>query len=116
MELGSAVGAIVTGGASGLGEATARALAGRGVKVAIFDMQKEKGERVTADIKGVFCEVNVTDDDSVSAGFKKARAAHGQERAPTERVRGFWLFRIPRVSMRTGVAIRERWAGQSKSL
>ena len=80
MELGSAIGAVVTGGASGLGEATARALAVRGVKVAIFDRQKEKGERVAADINGQFCEVDVTSDDSVSAGFKKARAAHGQER------------------------------------
>jgi len=80
MELGSAIGAIVTGGASGLGEATARALAERGVKVAIFDLQKEKGERVAADIKGQFCEVDVTDDDSVANGFNKARAAHGQER------------------------------------
>ena len=80
MELGFAVGAVVTGGASGLGEATARALAVRGVKVAIFDRQKEKGERVAADINGQFCEVDVTSDDSVSAGFKKARAAHGQER------------------------------------
>ena len=80
MELGFAVGAVVTGGASGLGEATARALAVRGVKVAIFDRQKEKGERVAADINGQFCEVDVTSDDSASAGFKKARAAHGQER------------------------------------
>jgi len=80
MELGSSVSAVVTGGASGLGEATARALAERGVKVAIFDRQKEKGERVAADIKGQFCEVDVTSDDSVAEGFKKARAAHGQER------------------------------------
>ena len=80
MELGSSVSAVVTGGASGLGEATARALAERGVNVAIFDRQKEKGERVAADIKGQFCEVDVTSDDSVAEGFKKARAAHGQER------------------------------------
>lgn len=80
MELGSSVCAIVTGGASGLGEATARALAARGVKVAIFDMQKEIGEAVAADINGIFCEVNVTSDDSVAAGFEKARAAQGQER------------------------------------
>jgi len=80
MELGSSIGAVVTGGASGLGEATARALAARGVRVAIFDMQKDKGEKVAADIKGVFCEVNVTNDDSVAEGFAKARAAQGQER------------------------------------
>jgi NAD(P)-dependent dehydrogenase (short-subunit alcohol dehydrogenase family) len=72
--------AVVTGGASGLGEATARALAAEGVKVAIFDMNAEKGEKVAADIGGVFCSVNVTDDASVDAGFEKARAANGQER------------------------------------
>lgn len=72
--------AVVTGGASGLGAATARKLAGEGVKVAIFDMNTEKGEAVAAEIGGVFCHVNVTDDASVDAGFEKARAAIGQER------------------------------------
>ena len=72
--------AVVTGGASGLGEATARALAAEGVKVAIFDMNEAKGEAVAADIGGVFCHVNVTSDESVEAGFAKARAAIGQER------------------------------------
>ena len=46
MELNSSIAAVVTGGASGLGEATARALAKHGVKVAIFDLQKDKGEKV----------------------------------------------------------------------
>lgn len=80
MELNSSVSAIVTGGASGLGEATVRALASHGVKIAIFDMQKEKGEKVASEVGGVFCEVNVTSDESVAAGFKKARDANGQER------------------------------------
>ncbi|USU09827.1 SDR family oxidoreductase [Sphingomonadaceae bacterium OTU29MARTA1] len=71
--------AIVTGGASGLGAATARALAAKGAKVAIFDLQCEKGEALAAEIGGVFCEVNVTSDDSVDAGFARAREAHGQE-------------------------------------
>ncbi|MBR0553102.1 SDR family NAD(P)-dependent oxidoreductase [Stakelama marina] len=71
--------AVVTGGASGLGAATARALAERGAKVAIFDLQTEKGEAVAKEIGGVFCEVNVTSDESVDAGFAKAREAHGQE-------------------------------------
>ena len=69
--------AVVTGGASGLGEATARALAAEGVKVAIFDMNAEKGEKVAAEIGGVFCNVNVTSEESVDAGFAKARAAIG---------------------------------------
>ena len=80
MKLDSTVAAVVTGGASGLGEATARALAAKGVKVAIFDLQADKGEALAAEIGGVFCNVNVTSDESVDAGFAKARAAHGQER------------------------------------
>ncbi|MDO9367798.1 MAG: SDR family NAD(P)-dependent oxidoreductase [Sphingopyxis sp.] len=80
MKLDSTVAAVVTGGASGLGAATARALAAKGVKVAIFDLQEEKGLAMAAEIGGVFCEVNVTDDASVDAGFAKAREAHGQER------------------------------------
>jgi len=80
MKLGPDIAAVITGGASGLGEATARALAEQGVKVAIFDMNEEKGEAVAKAIGGVFCKVNVTSDADVDAGFAKARAAHGQER------------------------------------
>ncbi len=72
--------AVVTGGASGLGEATARALAAKGAKVALFDIQAEKGEELATELDGIFCLVDVTSDDSVDAGFAKARAAHGQER------------------------------------
>jgi NAD(P)-dependent dehydrogenase (short-subunit alcohol dehydrogenase family) len=80
MELNSNVAAVVTGGASGLGEATVRALAAQGVKVAIFDMNEQKGEAVAKDVGGVFCKVNVTSDEEVDAAFAKAREAHGQER------------------------------------
>ncbi len=80
MKLDNTVAAVVTGGASGLGEATARALAAQGVKVAIFDMNEAGGEEVAKAIGGVFCKVNVTSDADVDAGFEKARAAHGQER------------------------------------
>ena len=80
MKLDSGISAVVTGGASGLGAATARALAAKGVKVAIFDLNKDKGEAIAAELGGVFCEVNVTSEDSVDAGFAKARAAIGQER------------------------------------
>ena len=74
------VAAVVTGAASGLGEATARELARRGAKVAIFDRDAARGEKVAADIGGVYCEVDVTSDDKVAAAFAKARDAHGQER------------------------------------
>ncbi len=80
MELNSSVAAVVTGGASGLGEATARALASRGVKVAIFDRTADLGEKVAKEIGGIFCQMDVTSDDDVDAAFAKARAAHGQER------------------------------------
>ncbi|MBW8784314.1 MAG: SDR family NAD(P)-dependent oxidoreductase [Novosphingobium sp.] len=80
MQLDSSIAAVVTGGASGLGAATARALAAKGVRVAIFDLQQEKGEALAKELGGVFCEVNVTSDESVDAGFAQARAAHGQER------------------------------------
>src|SRR5687767_14291538 len=80
MKLGPDIAAVVTGAASGLGEATARALAERGVRVAVFDRDAEKGERVAAEIGGIFAQVDVTSDEAVAAGFARAREAHGQER------------------------------------
>ena len=76
----SGLSAVVTGGASGLGEATARRLAGAGAKVTLFDMNAERGEQVAGEIGGVLCAVDVSDLESIEAGFEKARAAHGQER------------------------------------
>ena len=72
--------AVVTGGASGLGAAAARALAGAGAKVALFDMNVERGEALAAELGGIFCKVDVRSDEDVDAGFAKAREAHGQER------------------------------------
>lgn len=80
MIVNDSVAAVVTGGASGLGEATARAIAAKGAKVAIFDLQEDKGRAVAADIGGIFCLVDVTSDESVDAGFAASRARHGQER------------------------------------
>ncbi len=62
MEINNKISAIVTGGASGLGEATARRLAANGAKVALFDMNDERGEKVAAEIGGVFCHVDVSDE------------------------------------------------------
>ncbi len=81
MKIATTTPAVVTGGASGLGEASARALAAKGAKVAIFDLNEERGQAVAQDIGGTFCQVDVSDEASVDAGFAKARAAHGQERA-----------------------------------
>lgn len=80
MELNDSITAVVTGGASGLGAATARLLASKGVKVALFDLQAEKGNAVAKEIGGIFCETNVTSDESVDAAFAKSREALGQER------------------------------------
>ena len=80
MKLDSSIAAVVTGGASGLGAATARRLAADGVRVAIFDLNAELGEALAKEIGGTFCLVNVADDAQVTQAFAKARAAHGQER------------------------------------
>ena len=66
MEMWSGSVAIVTGGASGLGAATAEALAGAGLKVAIFDMNAEAGEAKAAALGGSFHSVDVSDAGSVS--------------------------------------------------
>ena len=80
MKLSSDISAVITGGASGLGAATARRLAQHGVKVALFDLSEASGEVLARELGGVFCKVDVTNEDQVDAGFAKARAAIGQER------------------------------------
>ncbi|NQV22348.1 MAG: SDR family NAD(P)-dependent oxidoreductase [Rhodospirillales bacterium] len=72
--------ALVTGGASGLGGATARALAAKGAKVAIFDMNAELGEKVAGEIGGIFVHCDVSSSDSAEAAIKQAAAAHGVAR------------------------------------
>jgi len=61
--------AVVTGGASGLGEATARALAGAGMRVALFDLNAEAGEALAAELGGAFHAVDVTDAAAVGAAL-----------------------------------------------
>ena len=80
MKHNQSLAAVVTGGASGLGEATARRLAAQGVKVALFDMNEEKGQALAQELGGVFCKVDITNEPDVVAAFEKARAANGQER------------------------------------
>mgnify|MGYP001123695662 CR=1 FL=1 len=80
MKIDNSIAAVVTGGASGLGKASAEALAAAGVKVAIFDLNEEAGEAIAKQLGGVFCKVDITSEESVLAGFEKARAANGQER------------------------------------
>lgn len=80
MLIDNSISAVVTGGASGLGKATAQALAKSGVRVAIFDINEAAGEVIARDIGGVFCKVDILSEDSVVGGFERARAAHGQER------------------------------------
>ena len=72
--------AIVTGGASGLGKATARMLAAQGAKVAIFDMNEEGGNATATELGGAYARVNVADDASVAAGLSAAEAAQGVAR------------------------------------
>ena len=80
MRIGEKIPAIVTGGASGLGEACVRALRARGAPVAILDLQKDRGEAVAAETGALFVETDVTLDTSVAAALAAAAAAHGVAR------------------------------------
>ena len=72
--------AIVTGGGSGLGAGTARALAKAGAKVTLFDVNLEAAQAVAAEIGGHAIAVDVADATSVEAGFAEAKAKHGAAR------------------------------------
>ncbi|MCA0872998.1 SDR family NAD(P)-dependent oxidoreductase [Seohaeicola saemankumensis] len=72
--------AIVTGGASGLGGATASLLASKGAKVTIFDMNAEMGQAKAAEIGGHFVQVNVTDETAVEEALAEAEGVHGKAR------------------------------------
>lgn len=80
MILGPAISAVVTGGASGLGAATSRALAEAGVKVSVLDLDAERGAAVAKDINGHFARCDVTDDASMAEALAAAAAAHGPAR------------------------------------
>ena len=72
--------ALVTGGGSGLGEATARELARLGAKVAVLDVNLANAERVAAEIGGVGIACDITNTDSLQAALAQAAAAHGPAR------------------------------------
>lgn len=74
------LGAIVTGGASGLGAATAEMLARRGARVTIFDLNTELGTAKADEIGGHFVKVDVVDEDSVTAALDEAEGRHGKAR------------------------------------
>jgi NAD(P)-dependent dehydrogenase (short-subunit alcohol dehydrogenase family) len=80
MQITPTTAAIVTGGASGLGEATARMLRAKGASVAILDMQEARGRTVAAEIGALFVPCDVTNEASVEAALATARATQGQER------------------------------------
>lgn len=80
MKIDSTISAVVTGGASGLGLASVKALRAAGAKVAIFDFNRETGERAATETGSVFCEADIMSDESLDAAFAHARLANGQER------------------------------------
>ncbi len=80
MKLGNDIAAVVTGGASGLGAATAAALAERGVKVGVLDLNEVAGREQAQRIGGTFASCDVTNEESVEAALAAVRGAHGQER------------------------------------
>jgi NAD(P)-dependent dehydrogenase (short-subunit alcohol dehydrogenase family) len=69
----SGTSSIVTGGASGLGEATVRLLASRGARVVVLDMQDDKGEALAKDVGGVYVHADVTKTDEVIAAVEAAK-------------------------------------------
>lgn len=71
------IGAIITGGGSGLGEATARAFAAKGTKVSILDLAKSNGASIAKELGGVFCEADVTNSDQLSAAIDRSLQALG---------------------------------------
>ena len=80
MKLGSDITAVITGGASGLGAGTARALAAKGVKVALFDLNEDAGQKLAKDLGGGYFKCDVSNEASVDAALAASRKALGAER------------------------------------
>jgi NAD(P)-dependent dehydrogenase (short-subunit alcohol dehydrogenase family) len=74
------VAVLITGGGSGLGEATARAMAAKGARIGVIDQNKDNAEKVAAEVKGVALHADVTSEEQIKAAIAKAEAAHGVAR------------------------------------
>jgi NAD(P)-dependent dehydrogenase (short-subunit alcohol dehydrogenase family) len=84
MKLSSSISAVITGGASGLGAATARRLTAHGVRVALFDLNEVSGEALAAELGGVFCKVDVTSEEQVDARLRKSACRHRPGACPRQ--------------------------------
>jgi len=80
MKLGNNISAIVAGGATGLGAATAEKLAEAGCKVAILDMYRDPGEALAKKIGGIYCHLEISSEITVDTAIDFAREEHGTER------------------------------------
>lgn len=74
------VAVLITGGGSGLGAATARAMVAKGAKIGVIDQSKENAEKIAAEVKGVALHADVTSEEQIKAAIAKAEAAHGVAR------------------------------------
>ena len=103
--------AIVSGGASGLGEATVRELAAAGATVVVADLNDERGKAIAGEIGGVFAQTDVSDEDSVAAG---GRGRRGDRRAAAGRgeLRG---HRLGARGPSAGTARRTTWPPTARS-
>jgi NAD(P)-dependent dehydrogenase (short-subunit alcohol dehydrogenase family) len=105
MNLGKGVAAVVTGGASGLGEATVRRLVARGVSVAIFDRNSKLGTALASQLGCRFFEVDVASDESITGALAAARAAQGQERILVNCAGVAAMVRVAKRDKTTGKAV-----------
>ena len=69
---------LITGGGSGLGAATARAMAAKGAKIAVLDRSRENAEKVAAEVKGIAVPADVTDEETLAAVIAEARNRWGR--------------------------------------
>ena len=72
------VAVLITGGGSGLGAATARAMAAKGAKIGVIDQNKENAEKVAAEVKGIALHADVTDEEQIKAAIAKAEGSPGE--------------------------------------